>query len=241
MNNIENTRKCTACKIDRPLGDYVSKAGRTTLKNCSRCRNLKAPKCIHGRRKAICRSCDGIAFCEHNKQKQYCISCAGVSICAHNKRKDRCLACGGTSICEHGKQKYLCPACGGTSICEHGKQKHVCRECDGASICLHNKRKQQCKLCDDSQKITINRMIKCSKKSDIKYKRYDANNFIDKCFIEMLMDESMQCHYCKYEMQLITFNDTLCTIERLDNSIGHIKSNCVLACRKCNYSRIGQK
>ena len=41
-------------------------------------------------------------------------------------------------------------------------------------------------------------------------------------------------------MQFIEFNSTLCTIEQLDNTIGHIKSNCVLACRTCNYSRVGQ-
>ena len=29
----------------------------------------------------------------------------------------------------------------------------------------------------------------------------------------------------------------LATIERLDNSIGHIKSNCVLCCMQCNKSR----
>ena len=42
-------------------------------------------------------------------------------------------------------------------------------------------------------------------------------------------------------MQLINYDDTLVTIERLDNKIGHIKANCVLACRKCNCSRVGDK
>lgn len=58
---------------------------------------------------------------------------------------------------------------------------------------------------------------------------------------EMLMDESMQCYYCHKEMQLTEYNDTLGTIERFNNTIGHIKSNCVLACRKCNNMKIGQK
>ena len=80
-----------------------------------------------------------------------------------------------------------------------------------------------------------------SKRHDIKIDKYDANNFIDKCFIEMLMDESMECYYCKIQMQLVNFDDTLCTIERLDNRIGHTKANCVLACRKCNVSKVGQR
>jgi hypothetical protein len=84
-------------------------------------------------------------------------------------------------------------------------------------------------------------MIKNSKTKDIKYNRYDANNFIDRCFLEWIMDESMNCHYCKFEMQFIEYDGDLCTIERLDNSIGHTKANCVLACKACNIGRIGQR
>jgi hypothetical protein len=84
-------------------------------------------------------------------------------------------------------------------------------------------------------------MIKHSKHRDKKSNLYDPNNFIDKCFLKGLMDESMQCYYCSIIMQLINYNDSLCTIERLNNQIGHIKSNCVLACRKCNISRVGQR
>ena len=35
-------------------------------------------------------------------------------------------------------------------------------------------------------------------------------------------------------LQYTEYQDDLATIERLDNSIGHIKSNCVLCCLKCN-------
>ncbi len=168
MNKQEETRKCTACKIDRPLNHYVSKAGRTNLKNCERCRNIKSKKID----------------------------------------PDRCL---------------------------HAKV--TCRICGGPGRCLHNNMKAICKLCNNPKKLVISKMISNSKQSDIYYNRYNANKFIDKCFIEMLMDESMQCHYCKCEMHLMEKNDTKCTIERLDNSIGHIKSNCVLACQKCNFSK----
>jgi hypothetical protein len=82
-------------------------------------------------------------------------------------------------------------------------------------------------------------MIKGSKSSDNKNNRYDADRFIDKCFIEGLVEEYPMCFYedCKVELQYIKYQDDLATIERLDNNIGHIKSNCVICCRKCNNAR----
>lgn len=106
--------------------------------------------------------------------------------------------------------------------------------------CLHKIRKSQCKSCSDSKKIIIENMVKHSKYRDIKSNLYDPNNFIDKCFIKALMDESMNCHYCQIVMQLVDYDDTLVTIERIDNQIGHIKSNCILACKACNCKRVGQ-
>ena len=40
---------------------------------------------------------------------------------------------------------------------------------------------------------------------------------------------------------MIEFKDDLATIERKDNSIGHIKSNCVIACMKCNKMKLSNK
>lgn len=47
-NTTDNlTRKCSVCKIDRSINDYISKAGRTNLKSCQSCRDLKkGPKLI---------------------------------------------------------------------------------------------------------------------------------------------------------------------------------------------------
>jgi hypothetical protein len=33
-----------------------------------------------------------------------------------------------------------------------------------------------------------------------------------------------------------SYDDDFATIDRVDNSIGHVKSNCVIACRQCNCS-----
>ena len=223
---MENKRICTICKIERELDQFVSKAGRTNLKNCLRCRTIKS---------------QSIKKCEHGKQKRQCKECGGGSICSHGRQKQLCKECGGGSICSHGRQKSTCKECGGGSICSHGRQKSTCKECGGGSICSHGRRKSTCKECNNSKQITIKNMIQQSRQNDIKKNRYNANNFIDYCFISSLVDESTKCYYCRVQMQFIEFNSTLCTIEQLDNTIGHIKSNCVLACRTCNYSKVGQR
>jgi len=91
-------------------------------------------------------------------------------------------------------------------------------------------------------KVTISRMIRGSKKSDIEADRFDSVNFITDSFVKNLILESQyKCYYCGCEMILNEYAPNLATIERLDNSIGHIKSNCVIACKKCNNSRVGQR
>ena len=72
---------------------------------------------------------------------------------------------------------------------------------------------------------------------------YDADRFIDKCFMEGLVEDYKQCYYgdCKVNLQYTEYQDDLATIERLDNSIGHIKSNYVLCCLKCNNLKKSNK
>ena len=72
---------------------------------------------------------------------------------------------------------------------------------------------------------------------------YDADRFIDKCFLEGLVEDYKQCYYgdCKVNLQYTEYRNDLASIERLDNSIGHIKSNCVLCCLKCNVSKKSEK
>ena len=86
-------------------------------------------------------------------------------------------------------------------------------------------------------------MIEGSKATDKKFNIYDANNFIDKCFLEGLIEEYPNCYYddCKVELQYVEYQDNLATIERLNNTIGHIKSNCVLCCLKCNLMKKSNK
>lgn len=163
----------------------------------------------------------------------------------HGSLFKRCLACrehrNTFSKCIHNRFKFNCIDCGGNSICNHKKLKYICKECNGSSICMHDTQKLHCKKCTDPIKVTVKNWIYLTKDSDIKKNRYDANSHIDKCFLESLIEESTICPYCDVEMQFKDYDDTLCTIERKDNKIGHTKANCILACMKCNKSRVGQK
>ena len=69
-------------------------------------------------------------------------------------------------------------------------------------------------------------------------------------FLKGSLKDYKQCYYgdCKdadglgpVNLQYTEYQDDLASIERLDNSIGHIKSNCVLCCLKCNKSNKSEK
>ena len=157
-------------------------------------------------------------------------------LCEHGKYKYQCKECGGSQICPHNRLKYQCKECGGSQICPHGKRKSQCKECEGSQICLHNRLKRTCKKCSDPIKVNIEQWIFSRRQYDKKRNIYDADRFIDKCFLEELVEDYKQCYYgdCKVNLHYTEYQDDLATIERLDNSIGHIKSNCVLCCLKCN-------
>ena len=231
--------KCTRCKVAYPTEGFKAKKNGDLHKHCINCTKKQAEyrqknKCEHNRRKNRCKDC-GVGYCEHGRLEGQCKDC-GTGYCDHGKQKNQCNDCG-TGYCEHNKRKYKCKECG-TGQCEHGKFKNMCKDC-GIGYCDHGKQKNKCKECKDPIKITINKIISNSREADKKYNRYDANNFIDKCFIKGLIEDYKFCYYsdCKTEMQYIDYTDNLATIERLDNSIGHIKSNCVLCCLKCNHMK----
>jgi hypothetical protein len=141
--------------------------------------------------------------------------------------------------CEHGREKRNCVTCDGGNICIHKRQRQTCIPCNGSSTCIHQRQRLCCKECQNPLDITISRMVRSSRSSDRAKNRYDANNHIDTCFISGLFEDFECCYWsdCKVVMQHKEYRDDLATIERIDNSIGHIKSNCVLACLNCNLSR----
>lgn len=220
-----NSQKCQRCKVNYTLDNFDLKRNGNILKTCKRC--LKKTR---------------ENYCNHNRRRNNCKDCGGSSICEHNRERSKCKDCGGSSICEHNRIKSICKDCGGASICEHNKRRANCIDCGGSAICEHNRYRSKCKECNDPIPITIKEMICHSKSSDKKYNRYDQTNFIDYCFVENLIDDSEnKCYYCQCELQFVEYTETLATIERLDNSKGHIKGNCVIACRTCNVSKVGDK
>jgi len=160
--------------------------------------------------------------------------------CIHDKRKDYCKLCGGGSLCLHNKVQYTCKECNGLGICIHNKLKAQCVDCGGSKICQHNIRRDNCKLCKNPIDITIKSMIIHSKSTDKKLNIYDELNFVDYDYLKNLILESNdRCCYCSCELQYTYYNHSLATIERLNNNIGHIKSNCAIACKNCNLTKVG--
>lgn len=146
-----------------------------------------------------------------------------------------------------GKTTRMCQGCREyikkhRNKCKHDCRSDQCKLCQGGSICEHNRQKYFCKKCNGTKAVIL-LMIGSSRKSDRRYGRYDANNFIDKCFIEGLFEENpnLICPYCEDKMSLEYDDINKVSIERIDNTIGHIKSNCILACLQCNVKRIGQR
>jgi len=90
--------------------------------------------------------------------------------------------------------------------------------------------------------ITIKNMVRCGRRADKKSNKYDELNFVDYLFVKNLINNSNdKCYYCSSDLQYTYYTSNLGTIERLDNNLGHIKSNCVIACRTCNLSKIGNQ
>ena len=196
---------------------------------CSGCKCYIVDSEINPRSNAVYKNC---LKCRERKRN-----------CPHEKQKAHCRDCNGSSFCRHNKQKHNCRDCNGTSFCKHNKFKNLCYECDGSALCIHEKQKKICRECGGNvMKKTISRFINCSKSSDKKYNRFDIVNFIDPAFCKLLIEECEdKCCYCRVELEYIHHQSNLISIERIDNSLGHIKSNVKIACFSCNLSRVGSK
>ena len=146
----------------------------------------------------------------------------------------------------NGKRATGCMECNDTakiyaerSKCPHGRQKSLCRECGGVSICPHERERSKCKFCNDPIEVTIKRWILHCRQTDKKCNRFDPDHFIDTDFLHGLIEDYECCYYddCKIKLQYTEFKPDVGTIERLNNSIGHVKSNCVLCCKNCNVKK----
>ena len=202
------------------------------LVKCNVCKKDKEINCFMKKDKQLknCENCR--TYHRNNKMKNKC-PCG--------KRKEYCKLHGGNALCQCGIRKSNCKIHGGSVFCQCGIRKSYCKIHGGSVLCQCGKQKVRCKLHGDARKIVIERMIGDSRQRDKKKNIFDENQFIDKQFVSNLLDLYKNCIYCNLELNFDKLNSKLATIERLDNTLGHIKRNCVIACFKCNNSRVGDK
>ena len=87
----------------------------------------------------------------------------------------------------------------------------------------------------------LERKIKSYRAQDIKKNKLNEEKLIkmDEC-IDKLVLSKMKCYYCNENMLLVYENvreGKQWTLDRIDNSIGHITENVVISCLDCNLKR----
>jgi hypothetical protein len=88
---------------------------------------------------------------------------------------------------------------------------------------------------------TIVSKINGYKQQDILRKQLDLSTFIDYEYVQDLLQHShFKCFYCQNDVLIeydIVREMKQWSLDRKDNSIGHSKTNVVLACLECNLKR----
>tara|TARA_B100000989_G_C19281166_1_gene360324 strand:- start:118 stop:627 length:510 start_codon:yes stop_codon:yes gene_type:complete len=87
----------------------------------------------------------------------------------------------------------------------------------------------------------LERKIKSYRAQDIKKNKLNEEKLIkmDEC-IDKLVLSKMKCYYCTEDMLLVYENvrePKQWTLDRIDNSKGHITQNVVISCLDCNLKR----
>ena len=87
----------------------------------------------------------------------------------------------------------------------------------------------------------LERKIKSYRAQDIKKNKLNEEKLIkmDEC-IDKLVLSKMKCYYCTEDMLLVYENvrePKQWTLDRIDNSKGHITENVVISCLDCNLKR----
>ena len=89
-------------------------------------------------------------------------------------------------------------------------------------------------------RVKLCQMILNSRKKDKKKNReYNEEDFINLDFLyKIYMEQESLCFHCDGHMNLEfnkeSRNKKQITIQRLNNSVAHVQSNCVFACFECN-------
>ena len=76
---------------------------------------------------------------------------------------------------------------------------------------------------------------------DIKKGIYDESEFVDKStVVDLMLSCQNGCYYCRQPVKIAyetSREPKQWSLERIDNSIGHTKTNVVVACLHCNLTR----
>lgn len=144
---------------------------------------------------------------------------------------------------KNGELTLRCIAClkeDGVIICSHTLLKVNCKHCSVS--CMHKKEITSCRMCSDPVPILVHKMVCNSLERDKRKDQFDADNCVDyEHVLGLIQEAEKKCHYCQCQLQYITYKDDLASLERLTNSLGHLKGNCVISCLKCNRLGVGEK
>ena len=89
------------------------------------------------------------------------------------------------------------------------------------------------------------RIVRDSRTTDaLKGREYDPTEYVDTPFLISLQQKQRnKCHHCGIFMNWLERRSQRngLTLERLDNALPHVRSNCVLACKSCNSQKLSRE
>jgi hypothetical protein len=99
-------------------------------------------------------------------------------------------------------------------------------------------------MCHEDRSVVrsqIQQKIRGYKAQDLEKKLYNEDRFVDLSYVLQLLTESkLQCVYCHEPTRILyehVREPKQWTLERIDNSLGHIVGNVQIACLICNLRR----
>jgi hypothetical protein len=116
------------------------------------------------------------------------------------------------------------------------------RKLENVSVCIHSEAEIG-NLSRSRIKQYFNFKVDSYKRQDKKVNReYNNDDYINEQWItEKVNDCKLYCCYCKKHMELYIDEDgnvqSNITVDRLNNKLAHIKSNCQITCLKCNLTK----
>jgi hypothetical protein len=125
----------------------------------------------------------------------------------------------------------------------YNKTTNTCIECSNERAvrenCEHNTRKHDCVKCIDPIHRRTLFMLKTKAADKNKNRQNDLTYDNVK---DLILNSYDLCAYCGCDLQHNSKNEPkYSSIERIDESKGHIIDNCIIACLECNTARIGKE